>query len=134
MTHGNAREEAFPPDDSAIPETALRGEFLDKSDNIWKAVKYLDTKATASFARVPPIKEAGTEDEFVTENQGIAEELLRAFFPAPPSYEPEEAPSGYRELPWVPIAKDEVKNAVFRTSPDKTLGKNCLLARVWRES
>jgi hypothetical protein len=98
-------------------------EFLDNSDNIWKAAKYLDAKATASFARVPPIKKAGTEDEYATENQDIAEELLQAFIPAPPSCEPEDTPSGYSQLPWEPIAKDEVKNAVFRASPDKAPGQ-----------
>jgi len=108
-------------------------DFLDNSDNIWKAAKYLDTKATASFARVPPIKKAGTEDEFVTENQDIAGELLRAFFPPPPSCEPEGAPGGYSQLPWEPITKDEVKNAVFRASPDKAPGRDGLPARVWRE-
>lgn len=48
-------------------------EFLGDSDNIWRAAKYLDSQAGSSFARVPPIKKAGTEDEMVTD---IAQELL----------------------------------------------------------
>lgn len=55
-------------------------EFLDSSDNIWKAAKSLDTKATASFARVPPIKTTVAEEELVTQKQDIADELLQAFF------------------------------------------------------
>jgi len=93
----------------------------------------LDTKATASFARVPPIKKAGAEDELATENQEIAQELLQAFFPPPPLCEPEDAPSGYSQLPWEPITKDEVKNAVFRASLDKAPGRDGLPARVCRE-
>ena len=82
---------------------------------------------------MPPIKKAGTDDEFVTENQDIADKLLRAFFPPPPSCEPEDAPSGYSQLPWEPIIKDEVKNAVFRASPNKAPGRDGPPARVWRE-
>ncbi|ORY01183.1 hypothetical protein BCR34DRAFT_606026 [Clohesyomyces aquaticus] len=83
----------------------------------------------ASFARVSLIKKAGTDNEFVAENQDVADELLRAFFPAPPSCEPEDAPSGYSQQLWELIAKDEVKNAVFRASPDKAPGRDGLPVR-----
>ena len=36
-------------------------------------------------------------------------------------------------VPWEPIAKHEVKAAVFRASPDKAPGRDGLPARVWRE-
>ena len=36
-------------------------------------------------------------------------------------------------MPWEPIAKHEVKVAVFRASPDKAPGRDGLPARVWRE-
>lgn len=108
-------------------------EFLGDNDNIWKVAKYLDSQAGSSFARVAPIKKAETEDETVTENQDIATELLQAFFPTPPPWEPEDALSTYSQLPWKPIAKHEVRAAVFRASPDKAPGRDCLSARVWRE-
>jgi exonuclease III len=58
--------------------------FLDNSDNIWKAAKYLDLQAGSALARVPPIKKADTESEVATENREIGKELLQAFFPTPP--------------------------------------------------
>ena len=39
----------------------------------------------------------------------------------------------YDQLHCEPIAKHEVKAAVFRASPDKALGRDGLPARVWRE-
>ena len=104
--------------------------FLDDSDNVWKAVKYLDSQASSSFARVPPIKKADTEEEFATENHEIRKELLQAFFPTPPPCEQEEDPATYNQLHCEPIAKHEVKAAVFRASPDKAPGRDGLLARV----
>jgi hypothetical protein len=66
----------------------------------------------------------GADGELVTENQEIGRELLQAFFPAPPPCEQEEAPAVYNQLPWEPIAKHEVRAAVFRASQDKALGRD----------
>lgn len=107
--------------------------FLDDSDNIWKAAKYLDSQGGSSFVRVPPIQKADREGEFMTKNQEIGKELLRTFFPTPPPCEQEDEPVTYNQLPWEPITKDEVKTAVFRASPDKAPGRDWILARVWRE-
>lgn len=107
--------------------------FLDDSDNVWKAAKYLDSQASSSFARVPPIKKDGTEDEYATENHDIGNEFLRTFFPTPPTCEHEEGPTVYDQLHFEPVAKHEVKAAVFRVSPDKAPGRDGLPARVWRE-
>lgn len=103
--------------------------FLDDGDNGWKAAKYLDTRASSSFARVPPIKKQGTE-EVATENQEIEEELLKTFFPTPPQ---EDEAVTYKQLPWMHISKDEVKKAVFRASRDKAPGRDGIPVRVWRE-
>ncbi|RYP14537.1 hypothetical protein DL765_006313 [Monosporascus sp. GIB2] len=92
-----------------------------------------DSQASTAFAKVPPVKKAGAEDETVTENEDIAREFRQAFFPAPPPCEPEDAPSTYSQLPWEPITKHEVKAAVSRASPDKAPGRDGLPARVWRE-
>ncbi|KAF1829230.1 hypothetical protein BDW02DRAFT_177527 [Decorospora gaudefroyi] len=45
---------------------------------------------------------------------------------------PEDAPSGYSQLPWEPITMD-VKGVVFSASPDKAPGRDGLPARAWRE-
>lgn len=100
---------------------------------MWKAAKYLDSQASSSFARVPPIKKAGTEGEFATENHEIGKELLQAFFPLPPPCEQEEDLAVYNQLHCEPIAKHEVKTAVFRASPDKAPGRDGMPARVTRE-
>jgi hypothetical protein len=71
--------------------------FLD-SDNVSKAAKYLDSQASISFARVPPIQKAGPDGGVATEDDGIGRELLRAFFPRPPPCEQEEAPATYGQL------------------------------------
>lgn len=99
---------------------------------MWKAAKFLDSQTSSSFARVPPIKKADTEGEFATENHEIGKELLQAFFPTPPR-EQEEDRAVYNQLYCEPIAKHEVKAAVFRASPDKAPGRDGMPARVWRE-
>ncbi|KAF2195130.1 hypothetical protein K469DRAFT_681483 [Zopfia rhizophila CBS 207.26] len=72
-----------------------------------KAAKYLDLQANTLFARVPPIKKARADDQTTT------------------SVLPNAADE--------PIAKHEVKVAVFRASPDKAPGRDGLPARMWRE-
>ena len=107
--------------------------FLDDSNNIWKATKYLNQQGSSSYARVPPIEKAGTEGEYAIENNEIGKELLQAFFPTPLSCEQEDTPTAYNQLHSEPIAKHEVKAAVFRASQDKAPGRDNLPARVWRE-
>ena len=107
--------------------------FLDDSDNVWKAAKYLDSQGSSSFARMPPIQKTGPEGGVATEDDEIERELLQAFFPSPPPCEQEETPATYDQLHCEPIAKHEVKAAVFRASPDKAPGRDGLPARVWRE-
>jgi hypothetical protein len=51
--------------------------FLDDSDNIWKAAKYLDLQAASSLARVPPIKKTNAEGEVATENREIEKNCYR---------------------------------------------------------
>jgi hypothetical protein len=96
--------------------------FLNDSDNVWKAAKYLDLQAGSSLARVPPIKKANTEGEMATEKREIGKELIQAFFPMPPPCEQENTSIVYDQLAWEPIAKHGVKAAVFRANPDKAPG------------
>ncbi|KAF9728557.1 zinc knuckle [Paraphaeosphaeria minitans] len=107
--------------------------FLDDSDNVWKAAKYLNSQASSSFARVPPIQKTGPEGGEATEDEEIGRELLRAFFPSPPPCEQEETTATYDQLHCESITKHEVKAAVFRAYPDKAPGRDGLPARVWRE-
>ncbi|KAF2259259.1 hypothetical protein CC78DRAFT_475959, partial [Lojkania enalia] len=107
--------------------------FLNDNDNVWKAAKYLDSQASSSFARIPPIQKTSQEGGIATEDEEIGQELLHAFFPSPPLCEHEETPTTYNQLYCEPIAKHKVKAAVFRVNLDKALGRDGLPARVWRE-
>jgi hypothetical protein len=90
----------------------------------------LDLQAGSSLARVPPIKKANTEREVAIENSEIGKELLQSFFSTPPLCEQENTLTAYDQLTWKPIAKHEVKAAVFRANSDKALERDGLSARV----
>lgn len=63
-------------------------------------------------------------------------ELVRGFFPSPPTPEqPQEEGQRRRKpsLPWVPLMKDEIRRALFSANPDKAPGLDGLPMRVWQE-
>jgi hypothetical protein len=64
------------------------------------------------------------------ENREIGKELLQAFFPTPLLCEQENTSAVYNQLAWKPIAKHEVKTAVFRANPDKAPRRDGLSTRV----
>ena len=102
--------------------------------NVWKAAKYLDPERVTGVARITTIK--NSNGKTVEEDDQIAEELMREFFPPAPT---PTAPSRPRDegnepqLEHEPLTAREVKCAVFRAKPDRAPGPDGLPARVWRE-
>jgi hypothetical protein len=93
--------------------------------------KYLKSQASSSYTKVSPIEKADTEREYATRNGEIGEELLQAFFPTSiPCEQEKENPAIYEQLYSEPIAKHEVKAAMFRANSDKAPGRDNLPARV----
>ncbi|KAF2190969.1 hypothetical protein K469DRAFT_696734 [Zopfia rhizophila CBS 207.26] len=112
--------------------TALRKSYKYSRNRMcamWRQQKEdVELRNTATF---PPIKKAGMEGDFATEDHDIVRELLQAFSPAlPPCEQEENVLASYNELLSEPIAKHKVKTAVFRASPDKAPERNDLLAQV----
>lgn len=108
-------------------------EFLGESTNIWKAAQYLDPGRRPSFGRITSIK--GQGGEAIQDKAGIAEELLRSFFPEPPT--PQRPKHTRATVPDRIFGKrwtiDEIEKALFSASADKAAGSDGLTIRVWRE-
>ncbi len=62
--------------------------FLENSDNIWQAAKYLAPLSTAkpSFSTIPRLKDK--EGNLVCHTSDISKTLLQKFFPPLPAYTP----------------------------------------------
>ena len=69
-----------------------------------------------------------SEGEYATENDKIGKKLLQMFFLTLLPCEQEEISAVYDQLHFEPIAKHEVKAAVFRASRDKAPGRDNLPA------
>lgn len=109
-------------------------EFVGDVGNVWKAAKYLDPESVRGVARITSMK--NSNGETVEEDDQIAEELMREFFPpAPTPTAPSPVSEGVNEpqLEHEPLTVMEVKRAIFRTKPDKAPGPDGLPARVWKE-
>jgi len=118
-------------------------QFLDEPTNIWKVAKYLDGDGQATFSPIQRITKlsslahAGEQGQdhnrYVTDNEGIAAELLASFFP--PTAEPSigEAREYHTQLPHEPLQKHEVERALWAANQDKAPGPDGLPMRVWRE-
>ena len=118
-------------------------QFLDEPTNIWKVARYLDGDGQATFSPIQRITKlsslahAGEQGQdhnrYVTDNEGIAAELLASFFP--PTAEPSigEAREYHTQLPHEPLQKHEVERALWAANQDKAPGPDGLPMRVWRE-
>jgi hypothetical protein len=94
--------------------------FLENTDNIWKAARYLKPEESA-FGNMPAVVEDGHDIE---EDKDKAEALLRTFFPPTPDgwttrTEAQRQPL-IRNNP--NIAIDEIEEAVQRVKPRKAPG------------
>jgi len=109
-------------------------EFLQNTDNIWQAAKYLQPDGTGGFQRIAGLA-AGVEGPLVVENSQISRLLLDEFFDdRVTAARPEDVwVEGDSQLPWEPLTMHEVKEAVFRAQPHKAPGLDDIPAVVWKE-
>jgi hypothetical protein len=109
-------------------------EFVEDVENVWKAAKYLDPERVSGVTRITALKTVNGET--VEEDDRIAGELMREFFPPAPTPTAPSRPSDEVNEPQLehePLTVREVKHAIFRAKPDKAPGPDGLPARVWKE-
>lgn len=106
-------------------------DFLDNTDNVWKAAKYLDPDGASAFARIPAL----TDGHNIAEsNEDIAYALRHTFFPPLPPQsqgQPIQQPPSPLQCP--ALTEWEVKRAIFDASPWKAPGMDGLPAAVWQQ-
>lgn len=109
-------------------------EFLAKTDNIWKAAKYLDPQLSA-FGNIPSlITQRGGQEVEVTDNQEKATTLISSFFPpVPEGWCEDPARESNANLLDLDITVDEVKTALAKTSPYKAPGRDGIPNAAWKE-
>lgn len=108
-------------------------DFLNNPDNIWKAARY--AKGVNSTANIPTLLANNWEHKTDEEKAGI---LMSTFFPKQAEPVPAEQgtrqQSSRRENPtWLSLTRQEVEQAIFKSSPDKSLGSDDITFCVWRE-
>ena len=107
-------------------------DFIADADNIWTVAKYMNPNQDRSPTKIPALKAA--RGPLRTKNAGIAQELLKEFFPQPPPVtEAFEEGQQQDELPMQPLSEEEVHRAIFAASPFKAPGSDGLPAVVWQE-
>ena len=105
-------------------------EFLDDTENIWQAAKYLSGDEKTSFSSISTM--VGSTGELVHEDNDIAEALLTNFFPPLPPYPSPSHSASSNQLPMVPIIDEEIRKAIMSASPHKAPGRDGLPAVVWQ--
>jgi ribonuclease HI len=106
-------------------------DFLDNTNNVWKAARYLDPEGASAFARIPMLTDGHNT---VDSNESIAYALRHAFFPPLPPVtrsEPIEQPLSPLHCPI--LTEWEVKRAIFQANPWKAPGIDGLPAAVWQQ-
>jgi ribonuclease HI len=106
--------------------------FLDDSNNIWRAARYLKSEESA-FGNVPLLIADGKE---VEEDKDKAKTLLRTFFPPTPAgwttTTQEQQVPPILDNPELTIG--EIEEAVLRVKPWKAPGVDGLPNVVWKET
>ena len=107
-------------------------EFLQNTDNIWKAGKYLQPDGAGGFHHIAGLT---VEDRLVENHQQISEVLMEEFFDSRTGTTHQQgAPAAeITQLPWELLTMHEVKEAVFRAQPHKAPGLDDIPAMVWKE-
>jgi len=108
-------------------------EYLQETDNIWKAARYLQPTESRGVNRVNGLKRG---HRLVEENHEMSQILLREFFDSrPATNEPteERTPVAPPAHLWQALTKREVKDAIFRAKPFKAPGMDGIPAVVWKE-
>jgi hypothetical protein len=95
-------------------------EFLDNTDNIWKAAQYLGP-GKRSFGRIPTLK---TDYQIFDNNQEKSWVLLEVFFPPLPDIRKEPQPfiQQPESLPMELITPQEIEVALMKMSSWKAPG------------
>ena len=81
-------------------------EFLDDTENIWQAAKYLSGDDKASFSSM--LVMIGNTGELVYKDNNIAEALLTSFFPPLPPYPSSSHTALSNQLPIEPLTNKEI--------------------------
>jgi ribonuclease HI len=105
-------------------------EFLDSSQNIWKAAKYLHPAEKSQFGSIPALE---TPVGISTEDSEISKELVNQFFSQTAQVE-EYVPQTRIPVPlrWEDVSKEEIHDAILRAAPYKAPGPDGLPAIVWK--
>lgn len=108
-------------------------DFLQNADNIWKAAKYLQPDGTGGFHKITCLK---IRNRTVEDNKELSTVLLQEFFDGAGQAQmatTEAGSQGLVPLPWQPLTRDEVKDAIFRAQPYKAPGIDGIPAVGWKE-
>lgn len=113
-------------------------DFLDNSENIWQAAKYLsDHTVKPLFPTIARVRNSFDLEVKTPEN--IGNMLLENFFPLPPaqprSIIDSSCPSFLEtsQLPGISLMLEEVHHAIFKAFPLKGPGEDGLPALVWQK-
>jgi ribonuclease HI len=105
-------------------------EFLDSSQNIWKAAKYLHPAEGSQFGSIPALETPGG---LCTDDSGISKELISQFFSQTAQVEEHNVQTRIpAPLRWEEISNEEIHAAVIRAAPYKAPGPDGLPAIVWK--
>jgi len=105
-------------------------DFLDDTDNIWKATRYLHPAEQSSFGQISGLQTAAG---WKTRDEDIAEELLEQFFSQRAEASPPEDPQYPEELEWPPLTDQEIYEAAMRANPWKAPGPDELPNVTWQK-
>ena len=107
-------------------------EFLQNTDNIWKAARYLQPDGTGGFHHIAGLT---ADNRTVENNQQISQVLMEEFFDSRMGTTNNHGftPVETTQLPWEPLTMHEVREAVFRAQPYKAPGLDDIPAIVWKE-
>lgn len=105
-------------------------EFLNNTDNIWKAARYLEP-GNRSIGMVSALS---IEGRTIDDDHGKAHALLEAFFPPLPSIldGPHEEPQQLAALPMETINSHEIEAALLKMASWKAPGPDGLPVVVWQ--
>ena len=106
-------------------------EFLDNTDNIWKAARCLQP-GDHSMGIVPTLR---LSEHTISDDQGKAHALLETFFPPLPNIQNEPPRDRLLPdaLPMEMITRHEIEVALMRMAPWKAPGPDALPVAVWQQ-
>lgn len=104
--------------------------FLEDSDNIWKAARYLD-RSRSGFSNVPGL---ATSQGLATSSEEKSTALLDTFFPLMPP--PGEIPHGPYQQPvaWEELSMSEIEAVLWKAGPWKAPGPDKVPNIAWQKT